>query len=47
RMDVDEMIQAALPQDDQTNNNNNRTIATKQKLDSTPDGTEPETKKLK
>ncbi|CAF3434386.1 unnamed protein product [Rotaria socialis] len=47
RMDVDEMIQAALPQDDQTNNNNNRTTATKQKLDSTPDGTEPETKKLK
>ncbi|CAF2676953.1 unnamed protein product [Rotaria sp. Silwood2] len=45
RMDVDEMIRAAMPQDDSTNTN--RTIATKQKLDSPPDDIEPEAKKIK
>ncbi len=41
-MDVDEMIRAAIPQQD-----NNRTIPIKQKLDSILDDTEPETKKVK
>jgi hypothetical protein len=45
RMDVDEMIRAAMLQQESTDNN--RTIATKQKLDSTPDDTEPEAKKVK
>lgn len=38
------MIQAALPQDP---TQTSRTIATKQKLESTPDDTEPEAKKAK
>jgi len=42
RMDVDEMIRAATPQQD-----NNRSIPIKQKLDSIPDDTEPEAKKIK
>jgi transcription elongation regulator 1 len=42
RMDVDEMIRAAMPQQD-----TNRTIPTKQKLDSIPDESEPEAKKVK
>jgi hypothetical protein len=42
RMDVDEMIRAATPQQD-----NIRSIPIKQKLDSIPDDTEPETKKIK
>lgn len=42
RTDVDEMIRAAMPQQE-----NNRTVATKQKLDSTPDESEPEAKKNK
>jgi hypothetical protein len=41
-MDVDEMIRAAMPQQD-----TNRTIPTKQKLDSIPDESEPEAKKVK
>ncbi len=45
RMDVDEMIRAAMPQQESTDNN--RTIATKQKLDSVSDDTEPEAKKIK
>jgi hypothetical protein len=44
-MDVDEMIRAAMPQQESTDNN--RTIATKQKLDSVSDDTEPEAKKIK
>lgn len=36
------MIRAAMPQQE-----NNRTSATKQKLDSTPDESEPEAKKVK
>ncbi|UJR30629.1 hypothetical protein I4U23_018153 [Adineta vaga] len=45
RMDVDEMIRAALPQQESTDNT--RTIATKQKLDSTTDDVEQEAKKIK
>jgi hypothetical protein len=41
-MDVDEMIRAAMPQQD-----TNRTVPTKQKLESMPDDSEPEVKKLK
>jgi hypothetical protein len=41
-MDVDEMIRAATPQQDNT-----RTQPIKQKLDSIPDDSEPEAKKIK
>ena len=42
RTDVDEMIRAAMPQQE-----NNRTVASKQKLDLAPDESEPEAKKAK
>lgn len=42
RADVDEMIRAAMPQQE-----NNRTMTSKQKLDSIPDESEPEAKKAK
>lgn len=46
RSDVDEMIRAALPSS-QESTDSTRTVATKQKLDATPDETEPEAKKIK
>ncbi|CAF3665637.1 unnamed protein product [Adineta steineri] len=45
RSDVDEMIRAAMPQQESTDSN--RTIATKQKLDSISDDLEPDAKKIK
>jgi hypothetical protein len=39
------MIRVSMPQQDSTNST--RTIPTKQKLDSIPDDTEPEAKKIK